>query len=272
MAGVVGEPPLPVQGARQRVEHVVERVAEAGDLVVPLGRDVETQRGRAGGDIGRPAAVGLHRPQGSAGQEVTHDRGQDQGGEAGGDELGDQLAQCFVVLVLVEGEHEDSAGGPKAGAGRVQGKGVEAEGFVVGIDEHSAGVAEDRTLSGIPEVSLVERGRGAESTVVAEDAPVGVEHLQAVDGGEVDIVLRECSGCRDVRRDGGRGPVQADVEVAVQGVLHPPVHERRGTGEEHEHGGHEPGDESSPEGDPRDPPLDPAHGCLEGVGRAGSRR
>jgi hypothetical protein len=119
---------------------------------------------------------------------------------------------------------------------------------------------------------LVERGRLTESAVVAEHPSVGVEDLEAVDRGEADVVHREVPGTADVRRDGGRRAMETGVEVAVEGVLDPPVHEGRGAREEHEHGGHEPGDQSSPERDAGDPSLEPAHGCPEVVGRAGSSR
>ncbi len=89
--GVLDEIALLLLGRVQAGEHVVERLAELGDLVVPVdfyGPAQVAGFGDAGGRAGEP----IHRPQSRAGDEPAGERGD---GRGTGDEDGDQDTEAL---------------------------------------------------------------------------------------------------------------------------------------------------------------------------------
>lgn len=118
MAGVRDEPALAFGGRLQAVEHVVEGVAETGDLVVPVAGHVQAQMLGTVGEGGGPAAVSLDGAQGGAGGAVADVGGGDQGQAGGEGELSEEFAQRLVAVAAPHGGDHDpglSVGGDAPG-------------------------------------------------------------------------------------------------------------------------------------------------------------
>jgi hypothetical protein len=101
VARVRHEASLALEGAAQPVEHVVERLAEAADLVTGGGERQPVAAGRER----HPGRAGAHRldgPQRGAGQRVAEQRGDEHGDRAPDGERGDQAAEDVVAVVRVQ--------------------------------------------------------------------------------------------------------------------------------------------------------------------------
>src|SRR5436305_965666 len=89
-----GRPWMRALGGRfERAQHVVEGVAEAGDLVVAGGGDVEADASGASRDGRGLGPVALDRCEGGLGEAFPDDGGDEQGAESGDRQLGQQFPQ-----------------------------------------------------------------------------------------------------------------------------------------------------------------------------------
>ena len=112
MAGVAHEAPLALERASQALDHVVERLAQAADLVARRGQRQELVAA-VERDALRPAAHRLHGPQGCRSQAVADQRGEGDGERPADGEGRHDSGQRLVAIVerLADDEHDGLAGG-----------------------------------------------------------------------------------------------------------------------------------------------------------------
>ncbi len=254
LVGGVGEE-LPLAGGAglDAGEQVVEGVAQAGQLVVAVLGDRQPAELLVAG-AGRGPAVPLHRPQGGPGRAVAHEGGAQQGDQPGEEQLQQELAQGLVVLAAADrGRHHPLA------ERRLHQVGADAVAPRRGGREHPAGV-EVQVGAGGDLGDL--RGRQQRG-----DRGVPAEHRRRAAGRGRGVQLVGQPGGVGRRRTtlaGGRQHHAAPggevlVELAVQGVLHPPEHEPRREQQDRRHrdgdGEHQPRDDRSPTHEPTPEPT-----------------
>ena len=228
-------------------EQGVQGVSQAGDLVVPVRVDRQHR------SVARPLGgnpVSLHGSERCAGHAVADQGRRDQGGQVRDHQLEEKLTQGLVVLVSGDRRRHDhlAPSGPHRG-------GDDAVG-VVRRREHAADVLTgDGAGSGLRDGRDVHQPR---RRVAADDAAAAVVDLVALTRsvGRWGVARGQVAG--DHRVVG----VQVLVELAVQGELDAPEHERAGHEQDHRHGGRNGHDEPGDDGPVTEQATPEAHRCC----------
>ena len=228
--GVGDEGALPLERRLEPVEHGVQRLAQAVDLVVRAGQGQAPAR-LGGRDRGGLRAHRLHGAKGRRGEPVPEERGEDERGRPDDEELGEEPPDGLVAVVERRAEHED------ARAARRPHRDGEEPGTARDA-RRPVDLRRDRAAHRAGELVLVEQRLRPQGGRLLDDPAVRSEQL-----GEalVRVGARACEGRLGISGPHGRDDVggtrrEALVDGLIERVGEPDVEEHAGRDEDDRHG------------------------------------